>query len=157
MTCANVDDLIEAIAAREIEPEAATRIHLEGCARCAAALAFAREIEAALAQPVPAAPAHFTRAVMGRVRRDRWRREQRLDMVFNVSIAAGLGLVVAGVWMLMNLSGLAVVTGEASRVVTAASAAVFAEAASAAPTYALAMLMLVMAVWIWAWAERRLI
>jgi hypothetical protein len=157
MQCHDLDDLIEAIAARDIEPDAAARAHLDRCARCSAALALAREIEGALAAPPPAAPAQFANTVMARVRRERWRREQRLDVVFNVSIAAGILLVVGGVWMLLNLSGLTAVTGEASRVLAEASADVFARAASAAPTYALATLMFVMAVGIWAWAERRLI
>jgi len=153
----HADDLIEAIAAGAIEPDAATRAHLDTCERCAHALALAREIDRALTQPAPAAPVQFTNVVMGRVRRERWRREQRLDVVFNISIAAAVLLVVAGVWMLLNLSGLTAVTGEASRVLAEAAADAFAMVAGAAPTYALATVMLVTAVAVWAWAERRLI
>lgn len=158
MTCHDLDDLIEAIAAGDAEPDAAARTHVETCPRCARALALARQIEGTLAaRQAPAAPAQFASAVMVRLRRDRWRREQRLDLVFNVSIAAGLLLVLAGAWMLLNISGLTAVTGDASRVLAEASSDVLARAAGAAPTYALATLMLVMAVGIWWWAEQRLI
>ena len=64
MTCRDVDDQIEAIVSGE-EASEAVRAHVEGCVRCAAALATARRIDLAIAaRPVSRAPAEFTTAVV---------------------------------------------------------------------------------------------
>src|SRR3990170_4240453 len=116
MTCEDLDALSEPMAAGDIGAPAEARAHLESCPRCAGALALARRIETTLADwDAPAAPARFTEGVLARIRKDRWQAEQRVDRLFNVAIVTGVALVLAGVWMLMNLSGLSAVGAETGR------------------------------------------
>lgn len=76
MTCQDVLNRIEALAAGDEAATPEVRAHLEGCLSCAAALATARHIEDALAsRPAPPAPARFTTAVVARVHQERWRSE----------------------------------------------------------------------------------
>ena len=57
LTCEDALDLVEPVAAGDLEVDAALRAHFETCPRCASALASARRIEAALsAQDAPPAP-----------------------------------------------------------------------------------------------------
>ena len=104
MKCVDFEDHIEAVAAGE-EPDGAFAAHLDGCARCTAALSRARLIEATLAaRPVPAAPARFASAVATRIRLDDWRSEQQVDRMFNVAVAVGLVAIAGGTLALVNLS-----------------------------------------------------
>ena len=85
MTCKDVADFIEPIAAGEIQPTAEVRAHLETCPSCAAALVAARRLEAMLASTAPPpVPDRFVASVLQRVRRERWRMEQNVDRLFNV-------------------------------------------------------------------------
>jgi len=60
-TCAAVADLIEAIAAGELPPDAAITAHLSACAACRAALDRARRLDQLLRDRVaPAPPPQFT-------------------------------------------------------------------------------------------------
>ncbi|HXW08823.1 MAG TPA: hypothetical protein VD833_26570 [Vicinamibacterales bacterium] len=157
LTCRDVLDLVEPIAAGDVEVESPVRAHLESCPRCAAALADARRLEAALgALAVPAAPARFTPAILSRIRRERWRTEQNVDRVFNVAIACALVLVAGSVVALLNLNDLLA----AGRVVWAAMASLGGEAARHViplfVTYLAAAALLVSALGMWWWAERRL-
>ena len=84
MTCAALLDLVDAIAAGDLEPDHEMRAHLESCPTCAAELASARRIEALLAaRAAPEAPPRFTVAVQHRIRTERWNAEQRVDRIFN--------------------------------------------------------------------------
>jgi anti-sigma factor RsiW len=158
MQCREVLERIEPIAAGELElvPDE-VRAHLETCPRCASALASAQRLESALrAIEVPPAPAAFTAAVLQRVRRDRWRSEQRVDRLFNLAIAAAVLVIVAGVAAMMNVDGVLTVTGSAwtllrdgAREAARAFAPTFATYVAAAGLLALALVM-------WSWAERRL-
>ena len=58
-------------------------------------------------RPAPAAPHGFTASVMTRVRQERWRSERYWDIGFNIALAGGLLLIVAGVLGLIYMSGLA--------------------------------------------------
>src|SRR5512136_718591 len=94
MRCEELQDLIEPIAAGELEPTDEAARHLAGCASCAAALALARRIDRTLAGlEVPAAPPSFAAGVLRRIRRQRWRSEQYLDLGFNAVIVVSVGLV----------------------------------------------------------------
>ncbi|MGH2604849.1 MAG: hypothetical protein ACRDJ9_36325, partial [Dehalococcoidia bacterium] len=106
LTCQDALDVVEPIAAGDLEVDAALRFHFETCPRCASALASARRLETALAgRDAPAAPPGFTTAVVARVRRERWRSEQHVDRIFNVGIAAAILLVLGAVAALLNVSG----------------------------------------------------
>lgn len=97
MRCDQLADRFEAFADGSLASDAATRAHLDGCPACAARLAEAEAIEALLAsREIPAPPDGFTSAVMAVVRHDRWRVEEALDLGFNLAVAAGVLLIVAG-------------------------------------------------------------
>ena len=87
MTCSDALHLVEAIAAGDLEVDDNVRAHFETCPRCASTLASARRLELALqARPKPQAPSRFTQTVLGRIRHERWRSEERVDRAFNVAI-----------------------------------------------------------------------
>ena len=97
MRCQHLEPLMEAIAEGSLEPGAEDRDHLEKCPVCQGRLASARAIHEWLsAREVPVPPASFTAGVMARVGRERWRTERVFDLGFNVAIAAGVFLIVAG-------------------------------------------------------------
>lgn len=107
MTCSEAQELIEAIASGEAAPASFT-LHLSECRDCARSLAVARRIEhALLAQAAPAAPPRFAQAVATAIRRQRWQYDQQVDRAFNITIAVGLLVVVAGVVSLFNATAIA--------------------------------------------------
>jgi hypothetical protein len=157
MTCKEALELVEPIAASDIVVDAIARAHFESCLGCAAVLASARRVEMMLAgREVPVAPARFTAVVMQRLRRERWRSEQHVDLFFNAAIAVALLLIVGGVFALMNLSGvMALATGTWTALASLGQQF----ARSAAPTlntYVAAVLLLLSALGMWWWAERNL-
>jgi anti-sigma factor RsiW len=157
MTCRDVQHLVEAIAAGDLEVDEAVRSHFETCPRCAAALASARRIELTLqGWPAPDAPARFSAAVLSRIRNDRWRIEQRVDRIFNVTIAASLVLIVVGVGALANVG---VVLGAAAWIWGAFAMMSGDLAQQTAPrmaSYIGACGLLMSALIMWWWADRRL-
>src|SRR5436190_8265031 len=107
MTCRDVLDRVEAVAAGDEPASAEFRAHLEGCIACAAALAQARRIEAMLAaRPAPPAPVRFAAAVNSHIRQERWRSEQHVDRMFNVALLLGAVTIAAGVLALSNINAL---------------------------------------------------
>jgi anti-sigma factor RsiW len=157
MTCREVDDRIEAIVSGDEAGTDAFRAHLETCLRCAEAVAAARRVEQTLAARIAVrAPADFAGAVVARIRRERWRSEEQVDRLFNLALAAGVVLIVGGVFALMNLSGIAGVMAAGVTAIDQVASRVFLEAAPLVPTYLLAGAFLVTAVLAWWWAERRL-
>lgn len=157
MTCKDVIDAVEAIAAGDLEPGDELRAHLESCPGCASVLASARRLEAALARrEAPQAPPRFAAVVLQRVRREQWRAEQHVDRLFNVAMIVALVVVAGGVLALMNLSG---ILAAASQVLTALANArgdVAQKAALTLATYIAAGGLLASALVMWWWAERRL-
>jgi anti-sigma factor RsiW len=159
MTCHEMDERIEAIAAGDEPASDAFRAHVEACVRCAAALAQARRVEQALAaRPVPSAPPRFAALIASRIRREHWRSEQQVDWFFNLAIAAGLIAIAGGTLALVNLGA---VTDGISAGLVALNAlaieqggAVATQAAPAFSTYLLGGGFLVTAVLVWSWAER---
>ena len=157
MSCTDLDDLIEAIAARELEPDGDMRAHLATCLTCARALALARQIDGVLArQAVPNPSPGFTPALMARLRRERWQSEQYLDLAFNVAIALAVAAGVGGLWMVLTASGLAALSADLTRLFIATSGAVLTSMAPAVPVYALAAAVFVSGIAIWWWAEHGL-
>ncbi len=157
MTCIDVTDLVEAIAAGDVVVNEATRVHLESCPACAGRLASARRLEAMLAADVtPIAPPRFTAQVLTKIRRERWQSEQRVDRIFNVAIAVACLLVVGGAAALLNLSGLIGLSGSVWGLLAQVSGQVASEASRVLLTYVTAAGLLVSALGMWWWAERRL-
>ena len=159
MTCREVQDRIEAVAAGDEPADDRFRAHVEGCVGCAAALARARRIEEALAaRPAPPAPARFAALVTARIRREHWRAEQQVDWLFNVAIAAGLIAIAGGTVALVNLSLVTETVGAGLSAMlaylTQPGAAAPARVAAGLPTYLLGAAFLATTLFVWNWAER---
>jgi len=158
MTCREVQESIEAVAAGDEPVTAALRAHIEGCPGCAAALATARRIEAALAaRPAPAAPARFTAAVTARIRGEHWRAEQQVDRMFNAAVAAGVVAIGAGTLALFNIDTVMTATTAAAAVLTDAltqqGSRTTMQGAPAMWTYLLAAGLVGTSLMVWRWAE----
>lgn len=157
MTCREAEHLVEAIAAGDVEVDATLRAHFESCPRCASALASARRLEAELrAKPAPPAPAQFTGAVLGRIRSERWRDEQRVDRIFNVAIALASLLVVGGLLALTNVGTVLSAGGWLWGLVAQVFGQLVQEAAPTLASYVAAAFLLMSTLVMWWWAERRL-
>ena len=155
MTCTDFDELIEPIAAGELEPDAGMHAHLQSCPACTRALATACQIDRMLAaQPAPEPPLAFTATLMARLRRERWRSEQSLDVAFNVAVGLAVAVGVGGVVMVATASGLAAVSADLVRVFFSATVSAFTTIAPALPVYALASAVVVSWLLVWWWAER---
>ena len=155
MFCDEALDSVEPIAAGELLADGRVAAHLASCPNCALALDRARQLEASLRRrEVPAAPAQFTTRTLAKIRRARWRTDQFLDLGFNVAIGLVVVSVLGGVWMLMNRTGLAVVSSDAINVFGSGFVSLARRVAPSLPLYAGALALLVSALGIWWWAER---
>ena len=155
MFCDQVVELLEPIAAGDLAPDEGVQRHLAACAQCAAALASARRVDQLLrARDVPAPSAQFTSRTFARIRRDRWRREQFFDAGFNVAIAAVLGGVVVGVWMIIDRSGLSAISSDIVDLFSTEVVTVARQMAPSLSLYAGATALIATALAIWWWAER---
>ena len=155
MFCDETLDAIEAIAAGELTAEGRVASHLATCRHCAAALDSARRLDRMLAaRPVPRPPQQFTIRTMTRIRRARWRSDQFLDAGFNVAIALiVIGIMGAG-WLLLDRSGLTVVSGDLIALIESGGVALAQRVAPSVPAYVTAAALVVTALGIWWWAER---
>ncbi len=145
---------VDLIAMDETALSAADAAHLESCAACRALLQRARAVETALAvRPVVAPPSTFTTSVLTAVRRERWRAEQVLDLGFNVAVAAGILLIVAGVAALAWRTGLMAIGGDLAALITAGVTMLASRVAPQAENVVLATLLLATALGVWWWAE----
>jgi hypothetical protein len=152
--CSELDRVIEAIAAGEVDPGPGQSAHLANCARCAATLALARQLDRVLErEPFPAAPSAFSAGVQRRLRGEWWKAERHLDWWFNITVAAALTLVVGGFYLLLNLSGLTVVLADVSRLILAGGRPLAERVATQLPLYAGAAGLLLSAFGVWWWAE----
>ena len=155
MTCDEVLDAVEPIAAGEFAPDEPMTAHLTTCVRCASALDAARHVEALLRQrPAAAAPAQFTSRTMARIRRARWRNEQMIDWGFNAALGAMAVLIAAGIWIVATRSGLTFVSRDALELFGAGMKSLVQRVSPSLPLYVLATALLVTALGIWWWAER---
>ncbi len=144
------------VASGEEPASDAFRVHVEGCIRCAAALATARRIHEVLeARPAPDAPPRFTAAVLARVRTERWRSEQQVDRLFNVALVIGVLAVVGGLVALFNLGGVIGAVGGATEVLGRIVRESSRQAAPALSTYLAAAGLLTVTLVAWWLAEHR--
>lgn len=155
--CKDVREVIEAIAAGDVQPDAPTRAHLESCIGCASALATAVRIETALAaRPAAPAPPRFPQAVVQRIRRERWSSEQRVDRLFNFAIVAAVVLVAGGLAAALNVDMLLGVAGSIWLLIRGAGGEMLQGAIPAVNTYVTAAALLLSALGMWWWVEQRL-
>lgn len=155
MYCDEALDAVEPVAAGEVTPDGRLAEHYATCPNCSSALASARELERLLqVRPAPKPSAQFTARTMTRVRRVRWRSEQVLDLGFNVAIAVVVLAIVAGVWMLVDRSGMTAVSSDVLDMFGRGLVSFAQRVAPSVPVYAGATALLVTALGIWWWAER---
>lgn len=157
MTCRDVLECVEAVAAGDEAATPELRSHLEGCLTCAAALAEARRIEVALTvRPAPAAPPRFSAAVMSRIRQERWRSEQHVDRMFNAALVMGVLAIAAGALAFFNVGTLTAAFRGSLALLNRVVEELVVRAAPAVSTYLVAAGFLATALFVWWWAERRL-
>jgi len=155
MTCAQVEDRIEAVAAGEPAADA-FRDHVEGCVRCASALASARRVETLLtSREAPVAPGRFSAAVASRIRSERWKSEQQVDRVFNALLGLGLLVVVGGIAALLNVASVASAASSALEVLSRLGTRPAAPPTPSLVTYLVGIGFFGTALAAWWWAERR--
>ncbi len=154
MSCEEVLNQVEAIAAGDVTAGVATRQHLESCPSCAAALATATRVEALLSsRPVIEAPPRFASAVQHRISRERWLVEQRVDNIFNVGIAAAAVLFVAGLLFLLRASAVLDAAGQLSALLAGFGTQAVQAAAPSLATYVAATGLFLSGLAMWWWAE----
>lgn len=155
MTCKEVADLIEPIAAGEFDASPEVRAHFESCPSCARMLSTARRLEAALiAYRPPPVPDRFVANVLQRIRRERWRMEQSVDFLFNAAIVVALLIVAGGIFALMNVSGVVAASSGAWTQISEIGGVIARQMAPAVNTYIAAAGLLLTALLMWWWAER---
>ncbi len=155
MTCRELDDVIEELATGELAPTGSISAHLAGCAQCTGRLALARQVELSLSSAtVPEAPRSFVSAVARKLRRDWWQTEQHVDLWFNVALGGALVLVLVGVWLLLNVSGLTVVARDASGLLAAGFRTLTDRIVASLPVYGAAAAILATTLVVWWWAEQ---
>ena len=155
MFCDEVLELIDEVATGDGPVDERIAAHLSSCAGCAAALGAARRVDELLrTRPVPPPPAQFTSRILGRIRRDRWRRDQFLDVGFNLVV----GLVVVGIlaafWVMLSQSGFGSMSRDALGVVDRALVELVRRIAPSLPVYGAAGALLATTLGIWWWAEK---
>jgi hypothetical protein len=115
---------------------------------------MAQRIEASLASRAVAVPSvEFTSAVIGRVRRERWRAEQVVDFGFNVAVGLGVLLIVSGLAGLAWRTGVLQIGGEMSTLLLEAARTAATRAVADSQLVVFVALLLTTAVGLWWWAE----
>jgi anti-sigma factor RsiW len=151
--CDDLDAIIEALAEGQA-PAGDHDAHLATCARCQSRVALAQTLDRLLAtRETPEPPASFTYRVMERVGREEWRAEQWMDAGFNVAVAAGVALVVAGAAGLAWSLGWLTVDRPTLQAVSTAIEPWISSTLSKGPTVLLAAVLLTSALGLWWWVE----
>ena len=155
MTCDEFEPLIEAIADGTIELSPEQRAHLASCERCAARLEQARAIEQLLTvRHTATPPPSFTQQVMAHVGREQWQTERAIDLGFNLAMAVGVFVIVAGAVGAAWSLGLFSITIDVDAIAEILGAAnVSGRILSQVQTIGMAALLLTMALVLWWWAE----
>jgi predicted anti-sigma-YlaC factor YlaD len=157
MSCDDMLEAIEPIAAGDLTPDAAAAEHLASCADWRAAVARAREIERLLHErPAPVAPPQFTSRALARIRRDQWRRDQFLDAGFNAAIVSLLLAALVALWLIIDRAGIVTLSTDVVGTIYMIGRTVVRRIAPAVPLYAAATALILGAVTLWWWAERDL-
>lgn len=154
MRCDDLEKLIEAIAdgSHALSEEDAS--HVASCARCGARLERARSIENLLTiREIAVPPASFTATVMGQVGHEKWRAERVIDLGFNLAMAAGVAVILAGAAGLAWSLGFLTITIDLGAVWRALDTDVTGRVLSQVQTIAMSAVLLTMALVLWWWAE----
>src|SRR5688572_21826853 len=100
-------------------------------------------------QPAPA----FTAAVMARIGQEKWKTERVVDIGFNLAIAAGVLVILAGGAGLAWSLGLLTIDIDVAVLLDAATSQVEGRVMNHLQTVAIAAVVLTMALGLWWWAE----
>jgi hypothetical protein len=151
----HLDDEVEAIAEGARDATREERLHLAQCEACARALALATRVHATLqAQTMPEPPPSLVGSVLSHARRERWRAEQRLDLVFNVFVGCAVSLGVGAVWLVLSATGLMTLGNDVASILVRVMSETVRQSLPALPTYALAVTVFLSGLAVWWWAER---
>jgi len=152
--CDGLEPMIEAIADGSHVLAAEDAAHVASCARCGAGIERARAIESLLAmREMAAPPASFTTTVMTHVGREQWQAERVIDLGFNLAIAAGLAVIVAGAAGLAWSLGFLTITIDTDTIVQLLNREAAGRVLSQVQTIAMSAVLLTMALGLWWWAE----
>jgi len=121
---------------------------------CPAAFDTGSVGDARLARAAGSAPPHFAVRTIARIRREHWRREQLLDLAFNVAIAGVAIATVALVWYFVDASGLSELAQSSAGLVKGQLADVARTIAPSIPGYVAAVAVIGSVLLVWWWAER---
>ena len=152
--CDDLDALMEAVADGSLELSADDAAHVATCAVCSPRLERARTIESWLQTREAATPSPaFTAAVMARVGDELWRTERAIDLGFNLFIAAGVMVILAGAAGLAWSLGFLTVTIDPDAIWQALDTPVTSRVLSQAQTVLMGAVLLTVALVLWWWAE----
>ena len=94
--------------------------------------------------------------MIAKIRRDRWRSEERVDRIFNVAIVVAVLLVIGSVLALTNFDAVLGAAGSLWGALAAISGQAVEAAAPVVLTYIAAAGLLMSALGMWWWADRRI-
>jgi anti-sigma factor RsiW len=153
MTCEQADTFIESIAVGDSVPEELAA-HVAACRHCAVRVALARQIDRMLQErTVPMPPPGFTTSVVARLRQERWRTEQLVDISFNIAVAAGVLLIMGGIAGLAWGAGAFAIASDVAALIVPATRTVLGRAATNMQLVTAVMLLISTAIGLWWWAE----
>jgi hypothetical protein len=152
--CDDLEPLIEAIADGSHALAAEDAAHAASCPVCGARLERARSIERLLSlREIAAPPASFTATVMAHVGHEKWKTERVIDLGFNLAMAAGVAVILAGAAGLAWSLGFLTVTIDLDAIWRALDTDVTGRVLSQVQTIAMSAVLLTMALVLWWWAE----
>jgi hypothetical protein len=133
---------------------AATSAHLTACSHCASRLVLAQRIERWLhTRPMQAPSETFTASVLARVRHERWRAEQAVDLGFNLTLAAGFALIVCGVTGLAWQMGALPIVDAAASLLSQGWSTIAPRVATDNRVLMIGLLLATTAAGVWWWGE----
>jgi hypothetical protein len=153
--CDELEPLIEEMADGSVTPTPEQSVHIDGCRLCQQRLERARSIEQWLVGREAAEPsASFTAHVMAQLGHEQWRAERVIDLGFNLAIAAGVAVILAGAAGLAWSLGFLTITIDVAALLGALdSADVTGRVLSQVQTIAMSAVLLTIALVLWWWAE----
>ena len=154
MACDELELLIEAIADGSHAMSAEEAAHMASCARCRTQLERARSIDSLLQmRAVATPPASFTAGVMRQIGREQRQTERVVDLGFNLAMAAGMAVILAGAAGLAWSLGFLNITIDLAALGQALDTEVTGRVLSQVQTIAMSAVLLTMALILWWWAE----